>query len=207
MNGLTVGGRKPDLIWDDVHPKVYLKTYADLDRLVSNNSVVRSVIFDRDFDIRDEHIERVVKAKGPDLFVLALGNSDTGDGSWLSTSVTSLIASNCPRLQTLMLESCIKINDKAAVEIGERCTWLRYLTISGNDCCHGAMRSLSIDKLLRTKSFLPKLIHLDLTDQMVGFEKLEKLAKSRRKLKILNGDTERDCLFRTNWRAGIFEFN
>ncbi len=45
---------------------------------------LQTVEFDRDFGIRDEHILRLVKAVGGQLTTLRLGNSDTGDGTWLT---------------------------------------------------------------------------------------------------------------------------
>ena len=42
------------------------------------STVVKSVVFDRDYSVRDGDIERLVGDKGIELINLEMGNSDTG---------------------------------------------------------------------------------------------------------------------------------
>lgn len=115
----------------------YLKGPSELDALLADGAAaaVAAVRFGPDFDVRDEHVRRLVQALGPQLRSIQLGSSDTGHGVWLTDAAVDAIIAHCDpdRLQQLHLESCTRVTDKAFLKIVEALPNLRVLGVTGHD--------------------------------------------------------------------------
>ena len=105
----------------------------------ANRGIV-AVRFERDFDIKSEHVKSLVEAIGGSLDSLTLGSSDTGDGVWLTDAGVLAIVKHCPNLRQLALCSCTNVSDKAFIAVLEGLPHLEVLHCTGHDRSSGAQR-------------------------------------------------------------------
>ena len=98
-------------------------------------AAVVAMQFGRDFDVRDEHVVRLVEALGPQLHSIRLGSSDTGHGVWLTDAAVHAILAHCrpENLRELYLESCTSVTDKAFLAVVEGLPNLQVLGVTGHD--------------------------------------------------------------------------
>lgn len=123
----------------------YLKDPADLAALLAEDAAsaaraaVVAVTFGPNFDVRDEHVQRLLAALGPQLRSIRLGSSDTGHGTWLTDAAVHAVVAACgPNLQVLYLESCTSVTDKAFLAAVEGLPNLQVLGVTGHDRSIGA---------------------------------------------------------------------
>lgn len=162
-----------------------------MDHLVSLTPF-RSVIFGSDFSVHDDDIVKAVDFCKESLVVLELGSSNTGAGVWLSDMAVHHIASNCPNLRKLRLESVTGVTDNAVTDVMTKCTLLEELEVSGHDRSSGSLTDEGIKRLFDL-SVLPNLKGLIITDQMrVRHDVVYRLRRRRPKLKIIAGETDSD---------------
>lgn len=132
------------------------------------------------------------------LEYLDLGDSDTGNGVWVTDKGVTALAAACPNLVVLKLNACTNVTQKAAVSIAEACPKLEKLWITGHDKSRGAIKPKALLKVLGDRQELvPNLRELGLYDQngdlgMGGDSAISKLSKKRGRLAIMSGETTAD---------------
>ena len=156
-------------------------------------SAPRHLKIDDNFSLQCEDYKDLMTSFGSELVVLEAGDADSG--CRLDPWAASIIAEHCPRLQKLYLESC-RFSDEDLIRIGYCCPRLRYLSISGNNKCSGNLKAKFLKNFKEDRSFLKKLIILDLTDQSCDFTQLEKMSKARKSVLVRNGKSG------TDWKSG-----
>lgn len=166
----------------------------DLDDISGIPTPFRSITFGSEFSVRDDDVIKAVDLCKDNLVVLELGSSEIGTGVWLSDVAVHHIASNCPNLRKLRLESVTGATDAAVIDVMYRCPLMEELEVSGHDRSSGSLTDECIKRLF-DMSVLPNLKGLIITDQMrVRHDVVYRLRRRRPKLKIIAGDTDSDSM-------------
>lgn len=158
------------------------------------------------------HLDAI--AANPDfshsLRELTCGNSNNGYGSSLSDAAVIRLASACPNLIHVTLESSIDLTDRAMLSLVNYCPQLQCLTMSGHDKGKGHLKGSVLDDLRQHPCLGKNLKQLYLADQGhgVGFERAAKnLSAARKTCRIQTGDSGKWGFGRKDWVGGKREGN
>jgi hypothetical protein len=151
---------------------------------------IKRVSFGSDFDVRDTHLAAICCR--PDLasslVSLSLGDSDSGNGAWLTDHGVIVLVRACPNLRELTLNAATKLTDEAFLAICEACPSIESLCITGNDKVQGRLTGASLKKLIDYPDLAPKLKRLVLWDQNY-MKEVKVLSRARPELAIKTGET------------------
>lgn len=120
------------------------------------------------------------------------GDSETGNGAWLTDTAVVNLAATCPNLIHVGLEASKGLTDTSLIAFFRNCPNIRYIAITGNDKNSGSVQGPALDELRENSDWGKKLERISVTDQC-GDKKLldsiESLSTSRKTLSILSGGT------------------
>ncbi|PNW86379.1 hypothetical protein CHLRE_02g084100v5 [Chlamydomonas reinhardtii] len=173
---------------------VFLTNHAALDQLLvsPDASCISAVTFGAGFHVRDEHLRRLADALGSQLRSLRLGDTDTGDGVFVTDEAVKHVASKCPGLEELALEGCVGVSDAGFTAVLSSLSGLRELHLTGHDRSSGMLTCKGLSPLINGGA-LPNLRQLYITDQMaVKFETVQRLIRRRKDVQVLAGETDGD---------------
>lgn len=116
-----------------------MTNHAALDQLLvsPDASCISAVTFGAGFHVRDEHLRRLADALGSQLRSLRLGDTDTGDGVFVTDEAVKHVASKCPGLEELALEGCVGVSDAGFTAVLSSLSGLRELHLTGHDRSSG----------------------------------------------------------------------
>ncbi|XP_031562881.1 uncharacterized protein LOC116298524 [Actinia tenebrosa] len=175
-----------------VQPSAHLENRKKFEEVISVKKPLRRLTFGSDFSVMDDDLTKVVDLWGDQLVVLELGSSDSGCGSYLTDTSVQHLASHCPNLRKLRLESATRVTDKAMIDIMTKCPLLEELHVSGNDKSSGKLTDKTM-KLLFEKDVLPNLKQICVTDQIaIKHNTVYRLRSKRHRLRIIAGETDSD---------------
>ncbi|KAL0569290.1 hypothetical protein V5O48_012677 [Marasmius crinis-equi] len=154
---------------------------------------IKRIRFGDDFQIEDSHLQTMSAIPGlmNTLEVLSLGDSDTGNGAYLTDAGVQLFLSQSPHLISLTLDACTRLKNATLIHALESCPRLQHLRITGNDKVKGGITD-AVFKTLRERADLgTNLKELVLYDQSVDpFRKdFKAFSKARKELTIREGET------------------
>ncbi|KAG2446736.1 hypothetical protein HYH02_008297 [Chlamydomonas schloesseri] len=173
---------------------VFLTNHAALDQLLvsPDASSISAVTFGAGFHVRDEHLRKLADAIGPQLRSLRLGDTDTGDGVFVTDAAVKHVAAKCHGLEELALEACVGVTDAGFSAVLNSLSSLRELHLTGHDRSSGMLTCKGLSPLIHGGA-LPNLRQLYITDQIaVKFETVQRLIRRRKDLQVLAGETDGD---------------
>lgn len=133
---------------------------------------------------------------------LTCGISDNGYGSNLSDAAVIRLASVCPGLIHVTLQSSINLTDRAMLSLVNYCPRLQSLEMSGHDKGNGHLKGSVLDDLRQHPCLGKNLKQLYLTDQghRAAFGKaVKQLCAARKTLRIQTGGTGKWGFGVENW--------
>ncbi|POS86703.1 hypothetical protein EPUL_003477 [Erysiphe pulchra] len=137
-----------------------------------------------------EHIDAITTSTiAENLKKLHFGDSDTGNGRYVSDQAIIRLVQKCPKLEEIVFDSATSLTDKSLLAIAQNCSSIRSINISGNDKIHGGVKGNCFDQLAANPDIAPRLMTLTLLDQSVKHKKIKLLTKQRPGLTIREGDT------------------
>ncbi len=152
---------------------------------------IKRVSFGPDFNVNDTHLAAICCRPylASSLVSLSLGDSDSGNGAWLTDHGVIVLVRACPNLRELRLSAATKLTDEAFLAICQACPSMESLCITGNDKVKGRLTSASLKKLIDSSDLVPKLKRLVLWDQNYMGEEVKVLSCARPELAIETGET------------------
>lgn len=156
---------------------------------------IKKIHFSPSFEIQNAHLDAIRSrpALAASLQSLSLGDSDTGNGFYLSDQAVINFANACTNLVICQLDATTKLTDAALIAICQSCTSLETLQITGNDKSRGSLRGEGFTFLAENPTIAPNLKQLVLLDQNTDEKKckqaLKQLSVKRESLAIHTGET------------------
>ncbi|KAG5654639.1 hypothetical protein H0H81_009887 [Sphagnurus paluster] len=156
---------------------------------------IEKIYFGANFPVKDEHLAEIYSrpALAASLKALSLGDSDTGNGYYITDAAVIALASACPNLRVLSLDAVTNVTDAALIACCQACPALEMLRITGNDKVKGDIKGTSLEQLKASPNWAPNLKELALYYQDeygTKFKKaLKALSKERKNLAIQTGET------------------
>lgn len=155
---------------------------------------IEKIHFGPNFPVKDQHLAAIYSrpALAASLKSLSLGDSDTGNGYYITEAAVIALVNACPNLRVLMLDAVTSLGDAALLACVQACPHLERLQITGNDKVKGKVNGTSLEQLKASPNLAPSLKELVLYDQPV-LGRLDKaikaLSSERKTLAITTGDT------------------
>ncbi|KAL0569291.1 hypothetical protein V5O48_012678 [Marasmius crinis-equi] len=173
-------------------PSFYITNDPELQTKLSQPGI-KHIRFGANFEIKDSHLEMMSAIPGlmNTLEVLSLGDSDTGNGYFLTDAGVQSFLSRAPNLISLTLDACTQLTDATLIHALESCPLLRLVQITGNDKREGQITD-AVFKTLREKENLgANLKVLAFYDQAIysSSEESKMFTKARKEVTIRMGET------------------